>query len=183
MVGQWHLNGKRERGATGWGYSMPMRSYMGHHGHLLAPALQDQAGAADHPCRGSLSEDSTQCSGKPGERMRYRISSQVSYAWNRWGSGKICIWSKSYVSVYHLRSHRNTKYLKPVFELALQYSLPLSSTSPLPSLIWLGVKVWVWVCHHRFCLYPTDRNGTITFFWSEDERHHAHFSPLPVKGP
>lgn len=32
-------------------HRMPMRSYLGNHGYLLVPALQDQAGAADHPCR------------------------------------------------------------------------------------------------------------------------------------
>lgn len=123
-------------------HRMPMRSYLGNHGYLLAPALQDQAGAADHPCRvRRLSLVLRKTS------RRYRISPQIAedttcleqvrLRRNLHLIQTVCL---DILRVHHLGSHRNTKYLKPIFELALQYSPPLSSTPLLPTLIRLSAN-------------------------------------------
>lgn len=67
---------------------------------------------------------------------------EIPHTWNRGDSGKICIWSRPYIRAHPLRSHRNRKHLKPVFDLAPQYSPPLSSTEPLHTLIRLRVNVY-----------------------------------------
>lgn len=160
-----------------------MRSCVENHSHLLAPAIQDQAGAADCPCRGNCIaiHQTLPCVRRLSWVLRKNRGEhetldfptdlqQTPDAWNTWGSGKMCIQSRSYGRVHHPRSHRSTKYLHPIFVLAFQYSPPLSSIPPPLTFIRLSVKVCLWKKNvFEFltmdCLYPIDKDGKINLFY------------------
>lgn len=111
MVGQQWLTGRREWRATGWDSSKCVRSYMGNHGYLLAPAWRDQSDAADQPCRGKLHQLLPCVRGVSLVLRKTKRDCKTqdfpthmrkkSHAWNRWDSGKICIWSRSYARIVH----------------------------------------------------------------------------------